>query len=188
MEKLRTNPLMEADDGVTSAAGTTASTQVPTAAAVDKPTFTDEQQAYIDGLIANRYKKFQETTDKKVKAIEEAQKLAGMSEAEKQATQLTSLEAKLKEYEQRDLISQYKIELSNKGITADIADALPVTDADAAKKAVDTLANWKTQIETTYASKIKELEEKLRNAELRGTVPTAVKDGSATKPVLKTIY
>lgn len=157
--------LMEADDGGGAGGADGNKRQEPP----DK-TFT---QADLDQIINGVKAKFERQYENKLAEIEEARKLAEMSEAEKQGHLLKQYEAKIAEYERTNLINQYKVELSNKGINAELAKFVNVSDAEEAKQAIDYLAKFKENTEQPLQTKIAELEEKLKNAELRsGKLPT----------------
>lgn len=138
-----------------------------------KPEFSNEQQKYIDELINKQYSKLQAKADEKLKALEQAEKLKSMSEVERQKEEYKILQEKLAVYEKEKLVNQFKVELTTKGLEADMAEFIQVQDADNAKKAVDYFSAYKAKLEKSYADKIKDLEEKVRNLSLRGNTPLA---------------
>lgn len=140
----------------------------------DKPEFTPEQQSFMQAKIDEIYAKFEAKAEKKAKEIEQAEKLKGMSEQERVKEELKIEKEKRQALENEKLVNQFKIELTTKGLKGDFADLIPVQDAEKAKKAVDFLSEFKTEIETPYIEKIKNLEEQVRNATLRGTTPQIV--------------
>jgi hypothetical protein len=139
----------------------------------NKPSFSEEQQKYIDELIGKQYAKLQSKAEQKMKELEQAEKLKSMSKIERAEAELKMAREKLAEYEREKLVSQFKVELTTKGLKPDFADFIPVQDAEKAKKAVDFLSSYKAEIESAYAEKIKDLEEKVRNLSLRGNTPLA---------------
>ena len=128
------------------------------------------------------------TYEKKLKAIEEAEKLKSMTDSERLIAEKEMLEKELAEYRQEKLVSQFKVELTTKGLKADFADLIPVGDADKAKKAVDFLGGYKAEIEKPYLEKIKALEDQLRNGALKGGVPTVPNGKVEPAKSLKQMY
>lgn len=154
----------------------------------DKPNFSEEQQKYIDDLINKQYAKIQATADKKLKDIEQAERLKGMSDIEQANEKLKLAEERLAEYAQKELVNQFKVELTTKGLKAEFAELIPVNDADKAKKAVDVLSSYKSEIEKPLLEKIKELEEQVRNATLRGQAPKVSGANVETKKSIPTLF
>lgn len=118
-------------------------------------------------------KRVEERTAAKLKEIEEAEKLKSMSESEKQEAILKQYQAKIAEYEQKELKSQFKIELSESGLPQEYADIIPVNDADKAKEAINFLKNFKASLIEPYEKRTKELEAQLKAAQLRSPAPRA---------------
>lgn len=153
----------------------------------NKPSFSEEQQKYIDELIGKQYAKLQSKAEQKMKELEQAEKLKSMSEIERAQAELKMAREKLAEYEGEKLVSQFKVELTTKGLKSDFADFIPVQDAEKAKKAVDFLSSYKAEIESAYAEKIKSLEEQVRNLSLRGNTPLATKNTSELRKEIPTL-
>lgn len=145
-------------------------------------------QKDVDAIIAKQKTAFERMTEKKLEGFKQAEKLKGMSESERQAEELKQTQERLKEYETRELTYQYEKELTTKGLPTDFAKVIPVSDADGAKAAVDSLAKFKGDIETPLLEKIKDLETQLNNANLRGVTPKAVSGGNKTAPSIPTIF
>lgn len=159
-----------------------------TGAKATKPEFNEEQQKYIDELINKQYAKLQSKAEEKLKALEQAEKLKSMSEVERAKEELKLAKEKLAEYENEKLVNQFKVELTTKGLKADFAELIPVSDADKAKKAVDFLGSYKEEIEKPLLEKIKVLEEQLRNTALKGGVPSVPSTSTEAPKSLKKVY
>lgn len=172
-----------ADGGTNPTVQPTATTaaQPTTGTAAEKTTFTkaevDEMlkgrmtQDDVNRIVSERVKR---ESEKKAKEIEEAQKLAQMSESERAAAELKKAQDIINEYKTKEFTSQLKIELQSKGLPADIANHIKASDAESAKNSIDF---FKKLIDGKIAekdAKIKELEQQLTNANLRGTTPKAV--------------
>lgn len=153
-----------------------------------KPTFTEEQQKYIDGLIDKQYAKLQAKAEEKQKEIEQAEKLKSMSEVDRLKAEQKILQEKLQKYESEKLINQFRVELTTKGLKPEFADFLAVNDADKAKQAVDFLANFKDEIVKEYEVKIKELEDNVRKITLRGTPPVVAGDSGTKAESTPTVF
>jgi len=162
----------------------TTATQPTAALPAEKTTFTkaevDEMlkgkmsQEDVNRIVGERVKR---ESEKKAKEIEEAQKLAQMSESERAAAELKKAQDIINEYKSKDFTSQLKIELQGKGLPADIAEHIKANDAESAKGSIDF---FKKLIDGKIAekdAKIKELEQQLTNANLRGVTPKAVSGG-----------
>ena len=54
----------------------------------NKPSFSEEQQKYIDELIGKQYAKLQSKAEQKMKELEQAEKLKSMSEIERAQAEL----------------------------------------------------------------------------------------------------
>lgn len=159
-----------------------------------KLNFSPEQQKLFDAKISEITRKAYERAEKKandkLKAMEEAERLKNMSESEKQAEQIKQYEAKIAEYEQRDLKNQFKVELSAAGLPQDYADYIPVSNADKAKEAITFLKNFKDSIVNDYEKRIKELESQLKSAQMRTPAPKAPGRvvGSKASPQFQSIF
>lgn len=151
----------------------------------DEPlTFTQKQQEFINNLIAKEYKKINDKAEKKIQEMAEAEKLKNMTDAERMQAELKAAKEKIANFERQQLINQYEVELTAKGLPREIAKYLPVTDADSAKEVVDYLGSYKTAVEEPLKAKITELEEELKNANLRGFIPRSVgTDNKGSVPV-----
>lgn len=139
-----------------------------------KPEFTPEQQELVNKIVARELAKVQTKTEKRIAEIQEAEKLKNMSEEERRQAELESYKKKVAEYEKQHLISQFKVELSEKGLPAKYADVIPVGDAEQAANAVKFLSDYVAEIKTQYEAKITELETQLKNAGLRGAPPKSI--------------
>lgn len=91
-----------------------------------KVEFTDEQQQYINGLLANQKREvrgqFADYDDLKAKAAEYDKVVeANKTEAQKQAEALAAAQAKVAEYEKREQIAAWKAEVSaESGVPANV--------------------------------------------------------------------
>jgi len=150
-------------------------TTTQTAETPKSKTFSQEE---LDRIVSERVKR---ATEKKAAEIQEAQKLAQMSESERAVAELKTAKEKLLQYENDKLVTQFKLELSTKALPPEFAEIIPVADAEKANAAVKFLSTYK---ETLIAEKQKEidvLKEQLKNAEIRGVVPKAVSGSTAGK-------
>lgn len=172
----------ELDTGTKSGGGTEPIKAEPTPAE-PKPikTYTQEE---LNAIIAKEVGKVEKITQSKLKELEEAERLKGMSEAERQAAELKKAREELNQYKNEKLATQFKLELSNKTLPPDFADFIPVADAEKAKAAVDFLAKYKADITSVLQKEIDELKQQLTNANLRGVTPKAVSGGGTTKTEL----
>ena len=140
-----------------------------------KVNFSPEQQAYFDEKWKAEYAKMASAMEKKIgDRLRESEKLKGMSEAERAAEELKQAKEKIAEYEKQQLVDQYKVELTEKGLPSSFAEIIPAGDAEAARKAVDTLSKFKISVEKELNAKISKLEKDLENAKLRGFTPMGV--------------
>jgi hypothetical protein len=174
------NRFFEADTGANQSGGAAPAIDPAKAAPVIQPnagpqgeskpvkTFTQEE---LDNIVKERVAR---ATEKKAKEIEEAQKLANMSESERSAEELKKAQGTIAEYQRKELISQFKIELQGKGLPAEFADHINVFDAEKAKAAIDFITKYKNDTISALNDKIKQLETDLNNANLRGITPKAV--------------
>lgn len=159
-----------------------------------KLALSPEQQKLLDDKIGEITRKAYERAEKKandkLKAIEEAERLKNMSESEQQSERIKQYEAKLAEYEQRDLKNQFKVELSAAGLPQKYADFIPVNNADGAKEAINFLKNFKESIVTEYEKRIKELDSQLKAAQMRTPAPKATGGivGDKASPQFQTIF
>lgn len=159
-----------------------------------KLALSPEQQKLLDDKIGEITRKAYERAEKKandkLKAMEEAERLKNMSESEQQAERIKQYEARIAEYEQRDLKNQFKVELSAAGLPQEYADFIPVNNADGAKEAINFLKNFKEGIVTAYEKRIKELESQLKAAQLRTPAPKATGGivGDKASPQFQSIF
>lgn len=111
-------------------------------------TFT---QAELDAIVKKRLDKAEQKFNERLNQLEEAQKLAQMSEAEKQQFEfdkrvqdLEAREKALKEKENAYNKQQYHNEIENqlktKGLPTDLADLLTGFDAETVASKIDSLA------------------------------------------------
>lgn len=160
----------------------------------DKLQLTPEQQKLFDDKIGEITRKAYERAEKKandkLKAIEEAERLKNMSASEQQAERIKQYEAKIAEYEQRDLKNQFKVELSSAGLPQEYADYIPVNDAENAKSAINFLKTFKDGIVGEYEKRVKELETQLKAAQLRTPAPKATSGmvGDKASPQFQSIF
>jgi len=168
----------------TGADGGGATTPQPTTEPVAR-SFTQDE---VNALMAKEKAKFEKVTQSKLAEIEEAQKLASMSEAERDKAEKAKLKEELNQYKNEKLATQFKLELSSKTLPPDFADFIPVQDAEKAKAAVDFLAKYKTDIASVLQKEIDDLKQQLTNANLRGVTPKAVSGAAATKTSIPTIF
>jgi hypothetical protein len=140
-------------------------------------TFTQEE---VNALIAKETGKVEARISKKLSDIEEAEKLKTMSEAERHAAELKKRDEKIAEYEREKLTAQYKAELATKGLPPEIADVLPVANAEAAAAAIKGLQKMMSEKDKA----IKDLQEQLNNANLRGKPPQAPTQQQAASKTL----
>lgn len=159
-----------------------------------KLNLSPEQQKLFDDKINEITRKAYERAEKKandkLKAIEEAERLKNMSESEKQAEQIKQYEAKIAEFEQRELKNQFKVELSAAGLPQEYADYIPVSNAEKANEAITFLKDFKDKIVTDYEKHIKELESQLKAAQMRTPAPKApgVAVASKASPQFQDIF
>ena len=131
-------------------------------------TFT---QAELDAIVKKRLDKAEQKFNERLNQLEEAQKLAQMSEQEKQQFEF---DKRIKELEQREQAllekenayskQQYQNEIENqlkaKGLPTDLADLLINLDAETVSKKIDSMAN------AIGASVNSEIENKLKSSSI----------------------
>ena len=131
-------------------------------------TFT---QAELDAIVKKRLDKAEQKFNERLNQLEEAQKLAQMSEQEKQQFEF---DKRVKELEQREQAllekenayskQQYQNEIENqlkaKGLPTDLADLLINLDAETVAKKIDSMAN------AIGASVNSEIENKLKSSSI----------------------
>lgn len=159
---------------------------------------SEEQQKIFDDKVREATRKAAERAEKRVeeraaaklKEIEEAERLKNMSESDKQAAIIKKYEARIAELENKELMNQFRVELSREGLPQEYADMIPVNDADAAKNAIDFLKKYTTEIKEGYEKKIKELESELKAANMRTAAPKAVggQPARTTSPQFEAIF
>lgn len=141
-----------------------------------KPTFTDEQQKYIDGLLSKRLARAQEKAEaqarEKAKAEAEAQKLAALSESEKQAQELKSLKEQLNalsaERAKNEMLKATRTDLSSRGYS--------FSDSIVAALTKETAEETKSAIDGFVSAFEKAVQDEVRKA-VRSTTPKGVKEG-----------
>lgn len=129
-----------------------------------------------------------EIAARKQKEIEEADKLKNMSAEQQQAEEVKRMKEEFAAMKREKLTAEYKTQLVRNGLPDSIADLIPVNEADKAKLAIDGLTEFKSSIETPLKAQIAELQEKLKNADMRGTPPKAAATPTGGTTKLKTIY
>lgn len=131
-------------------------------------TFT---QAELDAIVKKRLDKAEAKFNERLNQLEEAQKLAQMSEQEKQQFEF---DKRVKELEQREQAllekesayskQQYQNEIENqlkaKGLPTDLADLLINLDAETVAKKIDSMSN------AIGASVNSEIENKLKSSSI----------------------
>ena len=131
-------------------------------------TFT---QAELDAIVKKRLDKAEQKFNERLNQLEEAQKLAQMSEQEKQQFEF---DKRIKELEQREQAllekenayskQQYQNEIENqlkaKGLPTDLADLLINLDAETVAKKIDSMSN------AIGASVNSEIENKLKSSSI----------------------
>ena len=140
----------------------------PQEEAKPEKTFT---QAELDAIVKKRLDKAEQKFNERLNQLEEAQKLAQMSEQEKQQFEF---DKRIKELEQREQAllekenaynkTQYQNEIENqlkaKGLPTDLADLLINLDAETVAKKIDSMAN------AVGASVNSEIENKLKSSSI----------------------
>ena len=131
-------------------------------------TFTQKE---VDAIVKKRLDKAEQKFNERLNQLEEAQKLAQMSEQEKQQFEF---DKRVKELEQREQAllekenayskQQYQNEIENqlkaKGLPTDLADLLINLDAETVAKKIDSMAN------AVGASVNSEIENKLKSSSI----------------------
>ena len=185
----------EADTGANTGGGTgvatqTAGTEPAKTEAVPTPkTFTQEQ---LNKISARQKASYQRMAEKKAAAIltqqQEKQRLDGLPESERLKADYEKTKERLAKYEAEATIMRLERDLAAKGLPADLASVIPISDAAKSKDAVETIAKFKEGVEAPLLEKIKDLEQQLNNANLRGVTPKAVSGGNKTAPSIPTIF
>lgn len=158
----------------------------------EKLQLSPEQQKLMDDKIHEITKKayeraekrVDELTQKRMKEFEEAERLKNMTEEQKQVELLKKYEAELAEYKRKDLVTQYKLELSNEGLPAELANYFPADNAEQAKAAIDYFKSFKSGIVGEYEKRIADLEAQLKAAQMRSPAPKAA--GATIQPQRQT--
>lgn len=148
----------------------------------------DEVNAIVLKAVEKETAKVLQKSEQKLNEIREAEKLKGMTEAERIQHENDTLKGKLKEYETAQLKNQVKLTLSEKGLPGDIADYLHVDDAEKAKSAIDFLSGYVAKEKEPLQAKITELEAKLNAANLRGAPPKAAIQPNQPDSVMSDIF
>ncbi len=168
---MKKNIFFEADGG----GGSELSAEQKKQSEETKVSFSAEQQAHIDKMIAAEKARIEARVEKRnaehLKALEEAERLKSMSEAERKEAELEQARQKIAEYERKELTNQFKVELSSKGLPTHFVDHFAISNADQAKGAIDTLSKFKEEIETPLKDENKRLQDELANARLKGFAP-----------------
>lgn len=120
-----------------------------------------DYQAEFDRKVAKALStakaKWESMTDEK---LSEAEKLSKMSKDEKAQYQLNKrekeLQAKEQELNRKELMSTAKTQLSEAGVSTDLAELLNYTDAEACKKSIETLTQaFNKAVEKAVEGKLK---------------------------------
>lgn len=120
-----------------------------------------DYQAEFDRKVAKALStakaKWESMTDEK---LSEAEKLSKMSKDEKAQYQLNKREKELQTKEQelnrKELMSTAKAQLSEAGVSTDLAELLNYTDAEACKKSIETLTQaFNKAVEKAVEGKLK---------------------------------
>lgn len=112
--------------------------------AVTEPAEKTFTQSDLDAIITKRLERERKEADARIKqAVTEAQKLAKMSADERLEHERAEREKELKNREseitRRELKAEAKAQLSDKGLPIELADALPLTDAESTSQAIDAI-------------------------------------------------
>lgn len=150
--------------------------------------FSEKQQEHLDRLIDKAYAKaatrYEKEYQKKLAALEEAEKMKKAPDAEKLKMESEKRIAAEKLREAAEL----KLNLLTQGLPAEYADILTSDDDDKVNKAVEFLATYKANVEKPLNEKIEKLTQALKNANLRGPAPKDFKDdGSGTQETLSSL-
>ena len=132
-------------------------------------TFTQEE---VDKIVNKRLARERKDIEAKIEAERaEAERLAKMSEAEKQQAlfkkQVAEFEATKRAFEQEKLLNETSKQLASKNLPIEFAEMLKAQDAES------TFENIKI-----FEAKFNEAVEKLVNERLRGNIPKARSDVS----------
>lgn len=120
-----------------------------------------DYQAEFDRKVAKALStakaKWESMTDEK---LSEAEKLSKMTKDEKAQYQLSKkekeLQAKEQELNRKELMSTAKAQLSEAGVSTELAELLNYTDAEACKKSIETLTQaFNKAVEKAVESKLK---------------------------------
>jgi len=131
-------------------------------------------QKELNDILAKEKGKFEKLSQSKIAEIEEAQKLAKMSETERQAAEYKKLQEENETYKREKLVFEFEKQLSEKGLPSGLAKYVSFKDADSASVAIKGIDEVIKAHDAPKDARIKELEQQLTNANLRGTTPKAV--------------
>jgi len=140
----------------------TAQVETPTVTEPVEKTFTQKD---LDAIIDKRLARERKDAETRIKeAVTEAQKLAKMNADERAQHEREELQKTLSQREaeitKRELKAEAKSQLSDKGLPIELADALPLNDAESTSQAIEA-------IETAFRKAV----EKGVNERLKGTAP-----------------
>ncbi len=153
--------------------------------------FSQAQQDHIDGLIDKAYAKaaarYEKEYQKKLTALEEAEKAEKLKKAPDAEKLKIESEKRLAAEKQREA-AELKLSLLTQGLPAEYADILTSDDEDKVDKAVEFLATYKANVEKPLNERIEKLTQALKNANLRGPAPRDFKgDGSGEQETLSSL-
>ena len=136
--------------------------EAPAVTEAAEKTFTQKD---LDAIIDKRLARERKDAENRIKeAVTEAQKLAKMSADERAQHEREELQKTLSQREaeitKRELKAEAKSQLSDKGLPVELADALPLNDAESTSQAIEA-------IETAFRKAV----EKGVNERLKGTAP-----------------
>jgi phenylalanyl-tRNA synthetase alpha subunit len=140
----------------------TAQVETPAVTEPVEKTFTQKD---LDAIIDKRLARERKDAETRIKeAVTEAQKLAKMNADERAQHEREELQKTLSQREaeitKRELKAEAKSQLSDKGLPIELADALPLNDAESTSQAIEA-------IETAFRKAV----EKGVNERLKGTAP-----------------
>lgn len=121
-------------------------------------TFTQEE---LDKIVQGRIAKERKAWEKHLEDEKtEAQKLETMSEKEKKKYQeekrIKELDDREAAITRRELTAQAKVQLADKGIPAELAEILNLTDAESCKKSIETVEKaFQTAVQRAVEERIK---------------------------------
>lgn len=151
-----------------------------------KTLFTQEQ---LNAIIAKELAKVEAKSAQKQKEIEETEKLKTMTETQKQALEFQKIKDELATFKRGQFAAEYKAQLIERGLPGELAQVMPVEDAEKAQIVLENLEKFKITLLAEKDKRIEELEKELKNAGMRGTPPKSVNTPTGgTGTVLKTIY